>query len=247
MHLCDDIQLDELYDQYNHVPHFPHWTTFSIDSMPIASCCGDTADALYQPKYEDSVLKITVIRSHLGMICGWAGPEPGCRSDGRLYTESLPWRKFSRQEYGLGDGAYSGRPKIVAPLRKPSDRDMPKQFTDYNKVHSFYRARIEQLFAILWTFALARNKWRGRETSGDTKLFLRVKILLNFIQFMLRRKVMYQPYGPWGHFPVVIRLPTLKWDRPAPSVCSGGRFVRGRKVGECYAVGTQDGGVGDWL
>ena len=197
----DDIRLEDLYDEFNHVPHFPHWTTFSVDSVPVAACCGQTADAMYQPKYEGTVMKLTVMRNHLGHIVCWAGPEPGSRNDGRLWSESIPWKHLKSQEYGLADGAYSGRAKLVAPLRRKDHAELSETAAAYNKVHSFYRARIEHLFGLLWMFSLVRDSYRGRAEGGDNRFFNRIKVLLNFVQFMLRRLLKYKPYGPWSHFP----------------------------------------------
>ena len=58
----------------------------------------------------------------------------------------------------------------------------------------WYRAHIEQLFAHLWHWGLARNIWCD-------ELHKSVHILLHFSQFCIRRQVHHPPYGPWNHVP----------------------------------------------
>ncbi len=73
----------------------------------------------------------------------------------------------------------------------------------YTDIHAFYRGREEHLYGLLWPFGIFRGKWRGRGASGEHRLWARVKVLLNFMNFAIRRRVLYEPMGPWGHFPVV--------------------------------------------
>ena len=68
-------------------------------------------------------------------------------------------------------------------------------------IHAFYRGRQEHFYAITWAFSLFRTKWRGRGEAGQHALFVRVKVLLHLQNFRIRRKVMYEPMGPWSHFP----------------------------------------------
>ena len=68
---------------------------------------------------------------------------------------------------------------------------------EYNDVHGFYRARIENVFARMWHWGIARNIWRG----SGSKLHEYVCVLLHLQQFLIRRQVRYPPYGPWEHVP----------------------------------------------
>ena len=54
-------------------------------------------------------------------------------------------------------------------------------------MHGYYRARVEHLFAHLWSWRVVRD--------------ICTRILLHFSQFMLRRQKSHQPYGPWEHIP----------------------------------------------
>ncbi len=38
----DDIWFSDLYNEYNHVAHFPHYCTYSVDTVPIAVCGGQS-------------------------------------------------------------------------------------------------------------------------------------------------------------------------------------------------------------
>lgn len=98
--------------------------------------------------------------------------------------------------------AYGNRPRLVIPCRK-ANGTLTAAGSVYNQIHGFFRARAEHLFALLWTFALVRVPWRGREEIGCDKLFKRLKVLLNLVNFLLRRIWRYEPYGPWAHFPEV--------------------------------------------
>ena len=121
-------------------------------------------------------------------------------NDGRIFKESCPWAAFSKQAFGLADGAYGNRPRLVIPCRKAGGT-LTGAGASYNNVHSFYRARIEQTFAFFWTFSFVRNGWRGREEVGAERFFRYLKVFINFANFYLRRNVRYEPYGPWSHFP----------------------------------------------
>ena len=58
-------------------------------------------------------------------------------------------------------------------------------------------ARVEHLFAHLWSWRVVRDIWLG----SHQDLHANTRILLHFSQFMLRRQKRYQPYGPWEHIP----------------------------------------------
>lgn len=93
-------------------------------------------------------------------------------------------------------------PHVIAPPRKPPKQDMGHRAKAYSDIHGFYRGREEHLYGILWPFGIFRGKWRGRGATGEHRLWSRVKVLLNFVNFAMRRRVLYEPMGPWSHFPV---------------------------------------------
>ncbi len=94
-----------------------------------------------------------------------------------------------------------GLPHVIAPPRKPPRQDMGHRAKAYADMHGFYRGREEHLYGLLWPFALFRGKFRGRGVTGEHRLWARMKVLLNFFNFAIRRRVLYEPMGPWGHFP----------------------------------------------
>lgn len=94
-----------------------------------------------------------------------------------------------------------GPPHVIAPPRKPPKQDMSHRAKAYTDIHAFYRGREEHLYGLLWPFGIFRGKWRGRGVSGEHRLWARVKVLLNFMNFAMRRRVLYEPMGPWSHFP----------------------------------------------
>ncbi len=59
----------------------------------------------------------------------------------------------------------------------------------------------EHLYGMLWPFGIFRGKWRGRGPTGEHRLWTRIKVLLHFLNMGIRRKILYEPLGPWGHFP----------------------------------------------
>ena len=61
-----------------------------------------------------------------------------------------------------------------------------------------YKAHVEHLFGRLRSFAL-NNIWQGDATS----LAKRLRILLHFVNFDLKRGFTYRPLGPWDYFPVL--------------------------------------------
>ena len=71
----------------------------------------------------------------------------------------------------------------------------------YNDIHSYYRGRGEHAFALAYPFALIRHAWNGREAGGHEILSHRVRVLFAFLGFQLHRRVRYEPFGPWPHFP----------------------------------------------
>ena len=46
-----------------------------------------------------------------------------------------------------------------------------------------------------------RHSWDGREATGHLKLLNRLRVLFGFLSFQLHRRLRYEVYGPWAHFP----------------------------------------------
>ena len=113
------------------------------------------------------------------------------------FTTFVPWHKMKPWEFGLADGAYSGCPHVVARARKPPNKEFGHTASTYNDTHAFFRSRVEQLYAIFWTFAIVRAPWRGHGEAGMEKLFRRMKVLINFVAFYFRRFQKYELLGPW--------------------------------------------------
>jgi hypothetical protein len=52
-----------------------------------------------------------------------------------------------------------------------------------------------------YPFAITRHAWNGREAGGHERLCHRVRVLFAFLSFHLHRRIRYEPFGPWAHFP----------------------------------------------
>ena len=126
----------------NHTTHFPYFVSFFVDTVPVG-CFGGTIPENYQPKYAGNVYKMQVCCDALGRIVWFSGPHNGSRGDSTLWKRYGP-KEFFGQELGLADGAYSGNYRLVAPFRKPPNKQLPTRKQHYNRIHSFFRARIMQ-------------------------------------------------------------------------------------------------------
>lgn len=49
--IAHEFWFEDRLNQYNHLPHFPHYTTLQCDSMPIATT--HLSELNYNPKYAD--------------------------------------------------------------------------------------------------------------------------------------------------------------------------------------------------
>ena len=196
----NEFWFDDRLNQFNHVPHFPHYVTCTVDSVPIHT---DTLhDYTFNPKYAGPVWKVTLLTSLLGdIIFPPIGPHLGTMSDSQIWGESGPWKHMEEREVCLSDCAYSGRSRIVAPFWKPHGRTMPGKTKLYNEMHSYYRGRGEHAFALAYPFAIMRHAWNGKEAGGHERLAHRVRVLFGFLSFHLHRRLRYEPFGPWSHFP----------------------------------------------
>ena len=121
---------------------------------------------------------------------------PGLSARTPINQQQIMDRQFrGKRKVGAHDGAYKGRLHSHVPFIGRKTLTMRQK--TYNDVHGYYRARVEHLFAHLWSWRVVRDIWLG----SHQDLHANTRILLHFSQFMLRRQKRYQPYGPWEHIP----------------------------------------------
>ena len=196
--VVNEIFWTDRLSPWNHTPHFPFFTTHFADSMPICALGGSLSDILFNPKYAGHVYKITVAIDALGNIVWICNLNPGTTPDVIIWDKEGPQRsrgQFFDFELGNHDGAYKGRNFSAVPyIGRKKLTELQKM---YNDVHGFYRARVEHLFARLWSWKIVRNTWTG----SSAELHATTRVLLHLTQFITRRQTRYQPYGPWPHVP----------------------------------------------
>ena len=116
------------------------------------------------------------------------------REAGKASADVKIWDKYGPQrtkgcfmefEVGAHDGAYKGRLHSHVPFIGRKTLTMRQK--TYNDVHGYYRARVEHLFAHLWSWRVVRDIWLG----SHQDLHANTRILLHFSQFMLRRQKRY--------------------------------------------------------
>lgn len=76
-------------------------------------------------------------------------------------------------------------------------------------MHSFFRARIEQLFGRFWSFSIWQNVWQGKQLDGACELQRRVHVFMHFMNFSLKRRLLYEPPGVWPILPPGMDLPRV--------------------------------------
>ena len=105
---------------------------------------------------------------------------PCSLSDRDLIQPHCPWHPhlsnhvlvgFFDYELGIHDGAYKGRPHSVVPFIGRGSLSARQE--EYNSVHSWYRSRVEHVFAYINHWGIIRNVWR----EGRKKVYL----LLHFL------------------------------------------------------------------
>ena len=163
--------------RFNHNPHFPYLVTHFTDAMSISSIGGALSDILFNPKYAGCVWKITVAVDNLGNIV-WICPVlPGTSADVKIWDKYGPQRTkgcFMEFEVGAHDGAYKGRLHSHVPFIGRKTLTMRQK--TYNDVHGYYRARVEHLFAHLWSWRVVRDIWLG----SHQNLHANTRILCTF-------------------------------------------------------------------
>lgn len=142
--VVSDIDWDDRLSPLNHTTHFPYFVSFFVDTVPVA-CFGGVNPENFQPKYAGNVYKMQVCCDALGRIVYFSGPHPGAMADATIWKRHGP-KEFVGLELGLGDGAYSGNFRLIAPFRKEANtKTLPLRKERYNRLHSFFRARISQV------------------------------------------------------------------------------------------------------
>ena len=118
---------------------------------------------------------------HLGNIV-WICPVlPGTSADVKIWDKYGPQRTkgcFMEFEVGVHDGAYKGPLHSHVPFI--GRKTLTMRHKTYNDVHGYYRARVEHLFAHLWSCRVVRDIWPG----SHQDLHANTRILLHFSQFM---------------------------------------------------------------
>ena len=78
----------------------------------------------------------------------YSGPHIGVKADIRLFREYTP--PLGDGERLLGDKAYIGNARLVAPVKKRRGAaGLSRRDAAFNIVHGFYRATIEHRFAFI--------------------------------------------------------------------------------------------------
>lgn len=190
-HLSDhmvELSMAHLHHPNNSVPHFP-FTLGSWDTFPIFVRHGR---GRYQPKYKAPVVKFQGITSHLGFIGFISGPHPGAMSDttlARLYRPPL-----GPSDTILADLAYLSVPNCLTPFKKPpTGHDLDVDALEFNRVHQFYRARVEHQFGHLHAWRIISCKYIDRSL-GPLKWA--VQVLCNIHNMKLAFRCPYMPYTP---------------------------------------------------
>ena len=109
-------------------------------------------------------------------------------------------------EVGGHDSIYKGRIHDIVPFIGRTWNLTALQ-QSYNDMCGWCRAHIEQLFGILWHWALVGNIWHG----GPCELQQYARVLLHFTQFCIRRQVNHPPYGPWTMSRLMFGLIKATW------------------------------------
>ena len=93
----------------------------------------------------------------------WVYPVlPGTGANVKMWDKYGPQRTkrcFITFEVGLHDGACQGRLHSHIPFI--GRKALTVRQKTYNDIHGYYRARVERLFAGLWTWRVVRDVWLG--------------------------------------------------------------------------------------
>lgn len=184
------IPVSQRFHYSNRIPQlFSPMVTGSIDTFPwrVQRRKGyDQQRVLYQGKYKGHVLKFQGLIDNLGNWIWFSGPHPGSDGDGTLWKRYRPaWAQ--PDEKFLADKAYCGRIfenlGLIAPYKKPGGGARTRSQTAYNRVHTFYRVRVEHAYGYLKRFEILSRRYRGRlNAKGVGKMFNIMKVLVHLSQ-----------------------------------------------------------------
>ena len=190
---CDAVTAEEWYQKYGHDAYLPREEMFIYLVKLKTNPPHDTTPRMVgkpkaSPQAIDSVvckvrryLNLAVDEVHWSDRLNRFNHNPHFPYLVTHFTDAMP---ISSIGGALSDILFN--PKYLTVRQKT-----------YNDVHGYYRARVEHLFAHLWSWRVVRDIWLG----SHQDLHANTRILLHFSQFMLRRQKRYQPYGLWEHIP----------------------------------------------
>jgi hypothetical protein len=179
-----EVTVAHLRHPNNGVPHFGPDVVGSWDSFPVFS---NSTPHRFQPKYEDTCVKFSVICSHAGFFCFISGPHPGAMNDGTLSRQNRP--ALLASDTVLGDKAYIAVPNCL-PHVKGKDENLTPDEREFNRVLQFYRARVEHRFAWLKHWEVL-GSFRGHDLAP---LEQAVHLIASLHNIFISVNLPYPPY-----------------------------------------------------
>jgi len=197
----DEIHWEERLNQYNHVPHFPHYVNSIVDTFPIRVSQPTNpafARVLFNPKYNACIWKVLIVISFLGTIIFFKAPFPGTVYDGHIWQDTASYRPRLMGEFTLGDGHFKKCPDVMTQYtHSPNSVLLPWDKEVYCAVHQHYRARVEHINGIFVHHAM----YSGRFRSSLHTLISCLHVTAHTLNVSLHREIRYAPFGPWDHVP----------------------------------------------
>ena len=169
----------------NAVPHFHPSVVGAWDTFPVQTLAGDRR---YQPKYQCHCVKFNAVLTFQGLFAYLSGPHPGAESDTTLARTFRPG--FLPHESLLGDKAYISVPNCVVPIKERPGGLSPAE-VEYNRVHQFYRARVEHAFAWVNKWKVVSGCFRGHDLHP---LQHAVRIICGIRNIMVCVRLPYPPH-----------------------------------------------------
>ena len=115
-----------------------------------------------------------------------------------------PAQRLKPGEVILLDGRFPGRKHGIIPFPKPKNGYHERWQAKYNDWYGFIRGCGEHLLAQLHTWAVCPEPCMKLGMNWDEcilRLHWMGHAVVHIQQFINKRNVKCQPYGPWGHFP----------------------------------------------
>jgi hypothetical protein len=205
----NEINCADRYWQYNHAPHFAKQVTTIVDTFPVCIRDVQNSGTTYQPKYKECVLKFLVGCTFTGQTVLVAGPwDGGLHADITCYRKFLEtpppppaWLPFEPWELVLADDAFETGAHCLCGANRRTGADLSDDDKEFNRILSWYRARIEHLFGH-WSsrFDILCKPIRTPPNQGGREFARRAVNIVSHLQAMRdRRALRYTPFGPWGH------------------------------------------------